>query len=349
MNVICPICNETLNAAGVPLGTKVKCPSCRNNFTTPEYAKVLPVAQHQATKASASRESIEPTNFFSKITTFHGRIGRLQYFYGLLFKLGLIFGVGLITILSSSITHEMGGVAMIISLPLCIFVMWVNLSLQARRLHDMGQSGFWLLLYLVPIVNFVFALVIYVSCLATEGDKKPNKYGKATYLIFGPEHNEEDNNFDTDYHSIKSKTISTVPKLTEKPSKNLFGGFPWNYEECGMNRFTCILAFILTPVIAPILNTIVPFDGNTYGSFFYAILVLTLIVAMRLYNAGWDSGWAALTGLVFLFSSGALCQDSKLDMSLIIGAGIVVLYLLGVCVFQKERRIPEGEFKVSDK
>jgi uncharacterized membrane protein YhaH (DUF805 family) len=341
MNIICPICSQTLNAAGVPTGTKVNCPSCRNNFMTPEYAEVLPVARHQKTNASASRESVEPTNFFSKITTFQGRIGRLQYFYGLLFKLGLIFGVGLITILSYSITNEMGGVAMIISAPLCIFAMWVNLSLQARRLHDMDRSGFWLLLYLVPIVNFVFALVIYISCLASEGSKKSNKYGTAPYLIFGHDHNEEDNNFETDHQSIKSKTISTVPKLTEKPNKNLFGGFPWNCEECGMNRFTCILAFILTPVIASILNTIVPFDGNTYGSFFYATLILTFIVVMRLYNAGWHSGWLALTGAVFFLSSGALCQYSKLDMSLIIGAGIVVLYLLSVCVFQKERLIPE--------
>jgi uncharacterized membrane protein YhaH (DUF805 family) len=184
MNVICPICNQTLNAAGVPPGTKVNCSSCRNNFLTPDYAEVLPVAQYQKTKAAATREHVDPTNFFSKITTFQGRIGRLQYFYGLLFKLGLMFGVGLIIIFLFSITNEMEGITMIISLPLCLFVMWVNLSLQARRLHDMGQSGFWLLLYLVPLVNYIFAFVIYIACLASEGNKKANKYGTAQHRIF---------------------------------------------------------------------------------------------------------------------------------------------------------------------
>ena len=184
MNVICPICNQTLKAAGVPPGTKVNCSSCLNDFLTPEYAEVLPVAQYQATKAAATRESVEPSNFFSKITTFQGRIGRLQYFYGLLFKWGLMFGVGLIIVFLFSITNEMEGITMIISLPLCLFVMWVNLSLQARRLHDMGQSGFWLLLYLVPIANYIFAFVIYIVCLASEGNKKANKYGTAPHRIF---------------------------------------------------------------------------------------------------------------------------------------------------------------------
>lgn len=184
MNVICPICSQTLNAAGVPPGTKVNCSSCLNNFLTPEYAGILPVAQYQATKAAATHESVEPSNFFSKITTFQGRIGRLQYFYGLLFKLGLMFGAGLIIIFLFSITNEVGGITMIISLPLSLFVIWVNLSLQARRLHDMGQSGLWLLLYLVPIVNYIFAFGINIACLASEGNKKANKYGTAPHRIF---------------------------------------------------------------------------------------------------------------------------------------------------------------------
>jgi uncharacterized membrane protein YhaH (DUF805 family) len=184
MNIICPICNQTLNAAGVPPGTKVNCSRCLNDFLSPEYAEVLPVAKYQATETTATRESVEPSTFFSKITTFQGRIGRLQYFYGLLFNLGLMLGVGLIIIFLFSITNEMEGITMIISLPLCLFVTWVGLSLQARRLHDMGQSGFWLLLYLVPIVNYIFGLVIYIACLASEGNKKANKYGTAPHRIF---------------------------------------------------------------------------------------------------------------------------------------------------------------------
>lgn len=184
MNVICPICNQTLNAAGVPPATEVNCPSCRNNFLTPDYAEVLPVAQYQATTVAATPEHLHPSSFFSKITTFQGRIGRLQYFYGLLFKWVIMFAVSLIIYFSFSVNNEMDGITMIISLPLCLFVILVNLSLQVRRLHDMGQSGFWLLLYLVPFLNYIFALIIFIACLASEGNKNANKYGTAPHRIF---------------------------------------------------------------------------------------------------------------------------------------------------------------------
>jgi uncharacterized membrane protein YhaH (DUF805 family) len=128
-------------------------------------------------------EPLDSSNFFSRITTFRGRINRMQYFYGLLLKLGLFLVAGMLVIFT-----DLNGIksdsALIVTLPLCLFVIWVNLSLQVRRLHDIGQSGFWLLLYLVPFLNYIFAIVIYIVCLAAEGEKKPNKYGDAPYRIF---------------------------------------------------------------------------------------------------------------------------------------------------------------------
>ena len=47
-------------------------------------------------------------------------------------------------------------------------------SLIIRRLHDMGRSWSWSLLFLLPILNFIFTLFLCVF----PGDKKENKYGK---------------------------------------------------------------------------------------------------------------------------------------------------------------------------
>jgi uncharacterized membrane protein YhaH (DUF805 family) len=107
----------------------------------------------------------------------------MQYFYGLLLKLGLSLVAGMLVVFT-----DLNGIksdsALIVTLPLCLFVIWVNISLQVRRLHDIGQSGFWLLLYLVPFLNYIFAIIIYIVCLAAEGEKKPNKYGDNPYRIF---------------------------------------------------------------------------------------------------------------------------------------------------------------------
>ena len=49
-------------------------------------------------------------------------------------------------------------------------------SLTARRLHDVGKSGWWQLLYLVPIAGFV---VLYWTI--KKGNPSDNKFGKSLY------------------------------------------------------------------------------------------------------------------------------------------------------------------------
>jgi uncharacterized membrane protein YhaH (DUF805 family) len=182
MNLICPHCSQTLSADGVPPETKVNCAFCKNDFLTPYITQPLLVG-YPAQADNTKRENEVPEGLFRKLTSFRGRIGRLQYFYGLLLKLGLMFVAGLIVIMVYAIGLP-ESLTLMLALPPCLFVIWVNMSLQARRLHDMGQSGYWLLLYLVPIVNYLFALVVYIACLASEGNKKENRYGDRPYRIF---------------------------------------------------------------------------------------------------------------------------------------------------------------------
>tara|TARA_B100001057_G_scaffold461618_1_gene513795 strand:- start:348 stop:773 length:426 start_codon:yes stop_codon:yes gene_type:complete len=72
------------------------------------------------------------------------------------------------------------GTAGLISIPvgwlffLCsIFHFLPSLSLVVRRLHDVGKSGSWYLIGLIPIIGGVFLIVF----LCSEGDKNENKWG----------------------------------------------------------------------------------------------------------------------------------------------------------------------------
>lgn len=55
------------------------------------------------------------------------------------------------------------------SMPISLFVCFVHvipgITVGARRLHDIGKSGFWLLLYFIP---FAGLLVLYWACCASE-------------------------------------------------------------------------------------------------------------------------------------------------------------------------------------
>jgi len=47
-----------------------------------------------------------------------------------------------------------------------------SLAVSARRLHDLGKTGWWMLLGIIPLANF---LLIYWNCqVGTDGS---NKYG----------------------------------------------------------------------------------------------------------------------------------------------------------------------------
>ena len=51
-----------------------------------------------------------------------------------------------------------------------------HLGVTVRRLHDTNHSGWWLLMYLVPLVNLVFAIVMLIW-LCKDSDRGTNKYG----------------------------------------------------------------------------------------------------------------------------------------------------------------------------
>ena len=47
------------------------------------------------------------------------------------------------------------------------------LSLVVRRLHDVGKSGWFYLIILIPLIGIIWLLVLY----CTEGKKQDNKWG----------------------------------------------------------------------------------------------------------------------------------------------------------------------------
>jgi uncharacterized membrane protein YhaH (DUF805 family) len=54
-----------------------------------------------------------------------------------------------------------------------LFVMIPSLALAVRRMHDIGKSGWMLLVALIPLVGAIWLLVLYV----TDSQAGDNKYG----------------------------------------------------------------------------------------------------------------------------------------------------------------------------
>lgn len=56
------------------------------------------------------------------------------------------------------------------------------IGVAVRRLHDIGKSGWWLWLAIIPIVNFIFAIVLLIWTIK-DGTKETNQYGESPKYI----------------------------------------------------------------------------------------------------------------------------------------------------------------------
>lgn len=107
----------------------------------------------------------------SNYATFSGRARRSEYWWWYLFFVLVLAGT---TVIDGAIGAEPvpGSTAGWVTTLVALALMLPHLAVGARRLHDIGRSGWWLLLVLVPVVGVVALFVMAVL------DSRPdNRYG----------------------------------------------------------------------------------------------------------------------------------------------------------------------------
>jgi uncharacterized membrane protein YhaH (DUF805 family) len=130
----------------------------------------------------ASLDAGQDDLYQPKIFSFSGRIGRMRY---------LAYGIG-VNILLMAVMIPFGGVlggagglmggeagmSMIAMLGIggfYIATFVISIMFAKRRLNDLNRSGWWFLLFLIPLVNLLFAIYI-LFFPGTDGD---NNFGPA--------------------------------------------------------------------------------------------------------------------------------------------------------------------------
>jgi uncharacterized membrane protein YhaH (DUF805 family) len=101
---------------------------------------------------------------FRRFLDFETRSSRSEFWWWWLFSSLLNFNITLGTVMT-----EIG----LITFSINILTFIPSLAVAVRRLHDIDRSGWWLLLYLVPIVGW--AVLLYWA--VTPGRVGPNQYG----------------------------------------------------------------------------------------------------------------------------------------------------------------------------
>jgi uncharacterized membrane protein YhaH (DUF805 family) len=93
-----------------------------------------------------------------------GRARRTEYW--------MYFLVYLVILILASLLDALGGLGLIGGL-VALAHLVPSITVGVRRLHDIGRSGWWLLIALVPLIGWIIALY----WAAKEGDAQDNAYG----------------------------------------------------------------------------------------------------------------------------------------------------------------------------
>ncbi|MDR0510164.1 MAG: DUF805 domain-containing protein [Rikenellaceae bacterium] len=114
-------------------------------------------------------------NVLRNYAVFSGRTRRKEFWMFLLFNLIFSIAASIIdNVLGTTFTifgneADFGPVYILY----CIALFIPELAVNVRRLHDVGKSGWWILICFVPIIGSVWLLVLF----CTEGNAGDNAYG----------------------------------------------------------------------------------------------------------------------------------------------------------------------------
>ena len=102
---------------------------------------------------------------------FNGRASRQEYWMFTLFN--IIFAV------VAMVVDGVLGLGFIIYMLYMLAVLIPGIAVFVRRMHDIGKSGWWFFISLIPLIGGIWLLVL----LATDGSSEDNNYGASLKAI----------------------------------------------------------------------------------------------------------------------------------------------------------------------
>ena len=130
------------------------------------------------TAPDAALETGQEALYQPRVFAFNGRIGRMRY---------LAYGIGVNLVLTAVMTPLLGASAavggdqattllgMVAIGVYYLITIVVSVMFAKRRLNDLNRSGWWLLLFIVPVVNLLLAIYL----IFFPGSDGTNNFGPA--------------------------------------------------------------------------------------------------------------------------------------------------------------------------
>lgn len=129
-----------------------------------------PGAGYGAAAGTGEIIELEPLDYWKRALNqwniFEGRARRAEYWWFTAVNIGIGFVIAIIgAVIGLSFLDDLFNLVILVP----------SLAVGCRRLHDIGRSGWWQLLILVPVIGWIVLLVFAVS----DSKPEPNQYGRS--------------------------------------------------------------------------------------------------------------------------------------------------------------------------
>ncbi len=106
---------------------------------------------------------------------FWGRARRKEYWMFTLWNVVIIMFLAALEAIGTEIGSDSFAsyIPMVLYLLYGLFILIPSFTVSVRRLHDIGKSGWWILIGLIPVIGSIILLVWY----CTEGQRCENEWG----------------------------------------------------------------------------------------------------------------------------------------------------------------------------
>ena len=106
---------------------------------------------------------------------FWGRARRKEYWMFTLWNVVIIMFLAALAAIGGEIGSDslLSYIPMVLYLLYGLFILIPSFTVSVRRLHDIGKSGWWILISLIPVIGSIILLVWYCK----EGQRCENEWG----------------------------------------------------------------------------------------------------------------------------------------------------------------------------
>ncbi len=102
---------------------------------------------------------------------FSGRASKREFWGYMLFRMVAVVAIFFVAVIMLAINESLGSIFNLLCWLLGIALVIPDLSVGVRRLHDTGKSGWWYLISVIPLIGWIWLIILWCQASVNEDNQ----------------------------------------------------------------------------------------------------------------------------------------------------------------------------------